>query len=40
MLAQWVAAVRWSLLTQFFKLSGIRPGRLGGTPERDDSNVG
>lgn len=27
MLAQWVAAVRWSLLTQFFRLSGMRPGR-------------
>lgn len=26
MLAQWVAAVRWSLLTQFFRLSGMRPG--------------
>lgn len=24
-LAQWVAAARWSLLTQFFRLSGIRP---------------
>lgn len=39
MLAQWVAAVRWSLLTQFFKLSGIRPKTLEGTPERD-SNMG
>lgn len=38
MLAQCVAAVRWSLLTQFFKLSGIRPRMLEGTPERD-SNV-
>lgn len=26
MLAQWVAAVRWSLLTQFFRVSGMRPG--------------
>lgn len=39
MLAQWVAAVRWSLLTQFFKLSGIRPRMLEDTPERDN-NVG
>lgn len=28
-LAQWVAAARWSLLTQFFRLSGIRPGKRG-----------
>lgn len=32
-LAQWVAAARWSLFTQFFRLSGIRPGGRQGERE-------